>query len=217
MTVGQTCYKGNLLILTFGFTFVIILIFNYYHYNQNTIPQKQPKIAKIHVYEQIIEKPKSTSTSEPKNCKPVQKLAFAKTHKTGGSTLQNIFMRYGYKNGLTFAIPPNSWMYSFNVFFNSKMVTNYTWNPQHTFDMMVFHSLWNGMEVDKVIPRPSPRFTLLRDPVDTFESGYVYMGLEMFYNMSINEYAKKILKDGFPPRYIDLLGMFLGAQIKPFI
>merc|ERR1712029_508735 len=105
----------------------------------------------------------------------VKELAFAKTHKTGGSTLQNIFMRYGYARGLTFAIPVKSWMYSFNEFFNAQMVTNYTWNPQRTFDMMVFHSLWNGPEVDKVITRPSKRFTLLRDPVDTFESGYVYM------------------------------------------
>ena len=109
-------------------------------------------------------------------------------------------MRYGYANGLTFAIPVKSWMYSFNEFFDAKMVTNYTWNPQRTFDMMVFHSLWNGPEVDKVIPRPSPRFTLLRDPVDTFESGYVYMGLEKSYKMNINEYAKKIVRDGFPPR-----------------
>ena len=54
--------------------------------------------------------------------------------------------------------------------------------------------------MDKVIPRPSPRFTLLRDPVDTFESGYVYMGLEKQYKMNINEYAKKIARDGFPNR-----------------
>ena len=109
-------------------------------------------------------------------------------------------MRYGYARGLTFAIPVKNWMYSFNEPFNSKMVTSYSWNPQNTFDMMVFHSLWNGPEVDKVITRPSKRFTLLRDPVDTFESGYVYMGLEKSYGMNINEYAKKIVKDGFPPR-----------------
>ena len=109
-------------------------------------------------------------------------------------------MRYGYANGLTFAIPVKNWMYSFNEFFNANMVTTYTWNPKNTFDMMVFHSLWNGPEVDKVITKPSPRFTLLRDPVDTFESGYVYMGLENAYKMNINQYAQKFVKDKFPPR-----------------
>jgi len=147
-------------------------------------------------------KPSETTTTiePPRNCKPLQKLAFAKTHKTGGSTLQNIFMRYGWARGLTFAIPVKNWMYSFNEFFTAKQVTNYTWNPQRTFDMMVFHSLWNGPEVDKVIPKPSKRVTLLRDPVDTFESGYVYMGLENSFKMNINEYAKKIVRDGFPAR-----------------
>ena len=87
-------------------------------------------------------------------------------------------MRYGYKNGLSFAIPIKNWMFSFNELFRADMVTKYSWNPNDTFDMMVFHSLWDGTEVDKVIPRPSARITLLRDPVDTFESGYVYMKLE---------------------------------------
>ena len=36
--------------------------------------------------------------------------------------------------------------------------------------------------------------TILRDPVDLFESGYVYMGLSKYYNMDINKFAKsKIL------------------------
>ena len=110
-------------------------------------------------------------------------------------------MRYGYSRGLSFAIPLKSWMYSFNEPFNINMVASYDWNPEKTFDMMVFHSLWNGPEVDKVIPRKySKRITLLRDPVDTFESGYVYMGLEKAHGMNINEYAQKILKSGFPDR-----------------
>ena len=36
--------------------------------------------------------------------------------------------------------------------------------------------------------------TILRDPVELFESGYVYMGLSKYYNMDINKFAKsKIL------------------------
>ena len=60
-----------------------------------------------------------------------------------GSTLQNIFMRYGYARGLTFAIPVKNWMYSFNEFFTASQVTTYTWNPQNTFDMMVHISKRN--------------------------------------------------------------------------
>jgi hypothetical protein len=54
--------------------------------------------------------------------------------------------------------------------------------------------------VDKIIPKPSARITLLRDPVDVFESGYVYMELEKNFRMDINQYAQYILRKGFPPR-----------------
>ena len=33
--------------------------------------------------------------------------------------------------------------------------------------------------------------TLLRNPVDCYESNYVYMGLEKAYRMDINTFAKK--------------------------
>ena len=117
-----------------------------------------------------------------------------------GSTLQNILLRYGYKNGLTFAIPIKNWMFSFDELFNANMVTRYDWNPDNQFDMMAFHSLWNGPQVDLVIPKPSKRITLLRDPVDTFESGFVYMGLAKNLKMNINEYAQWIKKKHFPMR-----------------
>ena len=80
------------------------------------------------------------------------------------------------------------------------MVTKYKWNPDHHFDIMAFHSLWNSPEVNKVITKPSIRITLLRDPVDLFESGYVYMGLEKNFKMDINQYAQRIAQTNFPAR-----------------
>ena len=38
-------------------------------------------------------------------CKPIESIAFAKTHKTGSTTLQNIFLRYAYNHDLTLALP----------------------------------------------------------------------------------------------------------------
>ena len=91
-------------------------------------------------------------------------------------------------------------MFSFNELFNANMVTKYLWNPNNEFDIMAFHSLWNSPEVDKVITKPSIRITLLRDPVDLFESGYVYMGLEKNFKMNINQYAQSLEKKHFPAR-----------------
>ena len=59
------------------------------------------------------------------------------------------------------------------------------------------YSVWNYNEVRKLLP--SATFvTLLRDPVDCWESNYVYMGLQNAFKMDINEFAaseKVIFKD----------------------
>ena len=65
-------------------------------------------------------------------------IAFAKTHKTGSSTLQNIFFRFGERNNLNFALPENSWMFSYNQPFNASMVERLPW-AWRGFDMFIFH------------------------------------------------------------------------------
>ena len=64
-------------------------------------------------------------------CTPVQSLAFAKTHKAGSTTLQNIILRYGYLRDLTFAIPAwKGWMFDQTRSFNaSTLVRRYVNNP----------------------------------------------------------------------------------------
>src|SRR5271156_5432482 len=44
-------------------------------------------------------------TFSPSFCPQIQHILFAKTHKTGGSAVQNIFFRYAYKNDLIVALP----------------------------------------------------------------------------------------------------------------
>ena len=69
-------------------------------------------------------------------------------------------------------------MFGFKKSFNASQVNGYELEQNKhmtygTFDMFLFHSVWNYTEVRKVVPH-GPAVTLIRDPVDTFESGYVY-------------------------------------------
>merc|ERR1712156_906301 len=118
----------------------------------------------------------SDSNLESGVCAPKTQVAFAKTHKTGSSTLQNIFFRYGDSHALTFAIPERSWMYPFKEPFNASMINKLPW-AKLGYDLFIFHSVWNYPEVKKVLPS-AIYITLLRDPVNCYESNYVYMGLE---------------------------------------
>lgn len=111
----------------------------------------------------------------PVFCKPAQKIAFAKTHKTGGSTMQNIFFRYGMNHKLTFAIDADRWYFNMSSPFNANMISNLPY-AKLGYDIFTFHSVWNYAELTKVLPS-AVYVTLLRDPVDCYESNYVYMGL----------------------------------------
>ena len=129
-------------------------------------------------------------------------IAFAKTHKTGSSTLQNIFFRYGDRNNLNFALPEKSWMFSYKQPFNASMVNRLPW-ARLGFDMFIFHrcdnftidinicnifffkiSVWNYDEVHKILP-DAVFITLLRSPVNCYESNYVYMGLQNIFKLVI--------------------------------
>ena len=127
------------------------------------------------------------STSE---CSPVQSLAFAKTHKAGSTTLQNIILRYGYLRDLTFALPARKgWMFDQTRPFNVKnQVRRYKNNPSHMYNFFASHSQWNINQVKKLVGIDAIFITILRDPVDVFESGYVYFGIENILELDINEY-----------------------------
>ena len=69
-------------------------------------------------------------------------------------------------------------MFGFKQPFNASQVNGYsktsgTEEKARTFDVFLFHSVWNYNDVRKVVPN-GPAITLLREPVELFESGYVY-------------------------------------------
>ena len=113
-------------------------------------------------------------------CEPIHKLIFAKTHKTGSTTVQNIIFRYGMKNNLTFVFPKTVWWF-FDHYSSFKAVRAIGYNNSSTKedvgknDLFAIHSVWNYKEVRKVIPQ-SPTVTILRDPSAVFESAYSYFG-----------------------------------------
>ena len=70
-------------------------------------------------------------------------------------------------------------MFGFKEPFNASQVKEYQTKTQDndvtykTFDVFLFHSVWNYDNVRKIIPN-GPAVTLIRDPVEMYESGYVY-------------------------------------------
>ena len=64
--------------------------------------------------------------------------------------------------------------------------------------LLVFHRQQTLLNFYRKLIPGGLTVTLLRDPVDMFESGYVYLGLQSGYKMDINEFATKFAKHNVP-------------------
>lgn len=107
--------------------------------------------------------------------------------------------RLGFKRELNFALPADKWLFDMFEPFAASMVTKEAPWGAMDMDIFAFHSRWNYAEVRKLIPEAT-FVTLLRDPVECFESNYVYMGWEKQLNMSVSEYATRVVAPKRPPR-----------------
>ena len=66
-------------------------------------------------------------------------------------------------------------------------------------------SVWNYPEVKKILP-DAVYITLLRDPVNCYESNYVYMGLQNAFRMDINKFAQVKAAANVPRRPTAIIG-----------
>ena len=99
-------------------------------------------------------------------CKPVTKIVFIKTHKTGSTTTTSIFQRFGYKRNLIFALPKSAHIFSDKKLFSKSFVIPIpkslaTAHPYY--DMLVNHAVYYRPELKKVVPN-AKYFTILRRP-----------------------------------------------------
>ena len=72
---------------------------------------------------------KESEKTVENSCIPTKKLIFAKTHKTGSTTLQNIIFRFGEKNKLMFVLPKyDSHRFNLESHFEIQMAELFTEN-----------------------------------------------------------------------------------------
>ncbi|XP_033029371.1 galactosylceramide sulfotransferase-like [Lacerta agilis] len=100
-------------------------------------------------------------------------VVFLKTHKTGGSTVQNILFRAGERRNLTVAFPLYSYQFAYPEAFSRTFVEDLPTGAAH-FNLLCSHMRLAVGEVQAVMPPRSTFLTILRHPVQTFESVFHY-------------------------------------------
>ncbi|KAM4532839.1 galactosylceramide sulfotransferase isoform 1-T2 [Fundulus diaphanus] len=114
----------------------------------------------------------SESPEATQKCSPKVNIMFMKTHKTASSTILNILFRFGEKHKLKFALPDRRNDFRYPQPFLCSQVKDYT--PGQCFNIVCNHMRFNHQEVAKLLPPDAVYVTVLRDPVDLFESAFHY-------------------------------------------
>ena len=70
------------------------------------------------------------------------------------------------------------------------MLANTVWDKVGLeYDIFALHSIWNVGEVRRTLGPGTTYITILRDPVELFESLWVYAGLGKYYNTDLETFA----------------------------
>lgn len=119
---------------------------------------------------------KSTNEDRAASCKPVNKILFLKTHKTGSSTLTNILNRYGDDRDLLFALPVEEKAYHF--FWPRSFKLRYTTVFGKAPNILCNHARYNKAPMNWLFPKETTRYiTMLREPSAHFESIFNFFRL----------------------------------------
>ncbi|XP_044799650.1 galactose-3-O-sulfotransferase 3 isoform X2 [Bubalus bubalis] len=117
----------------------------------------------------------------PLSCPPLQDspprpkhmtVAFLKTHKTAGTTVQNILFRFAERHNLTVALPHPSCEHQFCYprNFSAHFVHPAT-RPPH---VLASHLRFDRAELQRLMPPGTVYVTILREPAAMFESLFSY-------------------------------------------
>lgn len=134
---------------------------------EDTCPLRMAKLLKKNVTP-----PTQRTKSRSGECSPKEDIMFMKTHKTASSTILNILFRFGEKHNLKFAFPDGRNDFFYPSPFLCSQVKDY--RPGDCFNVVCNHMRFDRQEVAKLLPPDAAYITILRDPVDLFESAFHY-------------------------------------------
>ena len=139
------------------------------------------------------------SSSHPKHfksqCHPKNHIMFLKTHKTGSSSVQNIFLRYGDDHNLFFALPKPDNYIGHPTRFNRRLLLDPNLLKSRynvTYSMIVHHLRFNYKELNEIMPKDTFYVTILRDPVKLYESLFTYFDFAQMIlgkNVTLSDFA----------------------------
>lgn len=104
-------------------------------------------------------------------------VAFLKVHKTGSSTIQSIFLRFGFDRNLTFVVPSNTSQFRNVISVYESVVPGRNIIPppkDKHYDILCFHAVYNRTAFERIMPIDTKYIGIIREPFLQFDSTLRY-------------------------------------------
>jgi hypothetical protein len=109
-----------------------------------------------------------------------QHIAFLKVHKTGSTTAQRIFLRYGIRRNLTFVVSDNKATFPNIISLKDTVRPGSNIVPPpvgKNYDILCFHVLYNRSAFENIMPNDTKYIGVVREPFLQFDSTIRYFDL----------------------------------------
>lgn len=127
--------------------------------------------------------------TEDNNSSEIRHIGFLKVRKAGGSTMQNIFFRFGLDRNLTFVLPKTT-----NYF---KVAASMPVKPGGHYDILATHSWFRKEEYDKILPHDKVNIAIVREPMERFISAAHYyrdvFGFPYLKAVPVSHYIQELI------------------------
>lgn len=97
--------------------------------------------------------------------------------------------RHAYRQHLNVVMPNEGHYLSTVKLFNRSIISGAAWDRLEM-DVFTLHNRWNYAEVVNLMGPSVRTFSIVRHPVDLFESLYSYMDLKGFYGVDLKGFAR---------------------------
>ena len=138
---------------------------------------------------------------------PERRIVWVKTHKTGSSTMTNMFHRIAHKYNISLALPTDDMYFQWPR--KTEIITSISYPvgaepQQHTFEMLCSgHIVYNRPEIERVVP-DAKYVTIVRNPISHFKSSWSYWGMSKHVDdTGVPFTMEKFLNDS--AKYIQLI------------
>ncbi|XP_063592329.1 galactosylceramide sulfotransferase-like [Penaeus indicus] len=134
-------------------------------------------------------------------CVPQNSVYFLKIPKCASTTSFQIFVAYGVKHGLSFALPP--------VLRSPKPEYG---SPDGRYNMVVTHTLFDNDRAQQVMKESAKYVATIREPASRFESMWYFGRYEKRFGMNLSAFIKASQYTSNQKRKLNTIATFFGVK-----